>query len=154
MVQSWRNEAGAARRGALACGVGALGRPGDYWTYADATGFTVRPGTDLVSALRKATQPEPTGATYTFSCYRATEYVMLLAIAQEAARAHPELHAGLQRQWERRAIQSGEFHEVFLHEYGRMTQPVPTHYHVPGSRVWFRNPDPHSADPPRLQAVP
>jgi hypothetical protein len=142
------NTVRAARKAALAFDTEAIERPADYWTYSEATGFTVRPGTDLVSALRKATQPEPTGATYTFSCYRATEYVMLLAIAQEAARAHPELHAGLQRQWERRAIQSGEFHEVFLHEYGSMTQPVPTHYYIPGDRVWFRNPDPNSADAP------
>lgn len=74
--------------------------------------------------------------------------MLLLAIAEEAARAHPQLSAALNRQWEHRAIQSGEFHDVFLREYGSMDRPVPSRYYVPGDRVWFRNPDPNSADAP------
>jgi hypothetical protein len=142
------NTVKAARKASLAFDTEAVERPADSWVYSEASGFTLRPGADLVHALQQATQPEPTGPVYAFSCYRATEYVMLLAIAQEAARAHPELSAALQRQWERRAIQSGEFHEVFLREYGSMERPVPERYYVPGDRVWFRNPDPDSADAP------
>jgi hypothetical protein len=142
------NTVKAARKTALAFDTEAVERPADCWTYSEACGFTLRPGTALIEALRKATQPDPSGPTYAFSCYRATEYVLLLAIAQEADRAHPELRAALQRQWERRAIQSGEFHDVFLREYGSMDRPVPSRYYVPGDRVWFRNPDPQSADAP------
>ena len=142
------NTVRAAREAALAFDTEAVERPADFWTYSEASGFTLRPGVDLVEALRKATQPEDLQQAYAFSCYRATEYVLLLAIAEEAQRAHPELSSALSRQWERRAIQSGEFHDVFLREYGTMDRPVPARYYVPGDRVWFRNPDPYSADAP------
>jgi hypothetical protein len=52
----------------------------------------------------------------------------------------------LQQQWRRRAIMSGQFHEVFLHEYGSMEAPLPPRYYVPGDRLWFRNPDEPSSD--------
>lgn len=142
------NTVRAARKAALAFDTEAVERPADCWRYSEASGFTIQPGCDLVEALHKATQPGPGEPLYTFSCYRATEYVLLLAIAQEAARAYPDLSRALQAQWERRAIQSGEFHDVFLREYGSMDAPVPPRYYVPGDRVWFRNPDPDSADAP------
>lgn len=140
------NTVKAARIAALAFDTHAIERPTDFWTYSEASGFTIRPGVNLVDALGKAIQPDPHGHAYAFSCYRATEYILLLAVAQEAERANPKLSAALQRQWERRAIQSGEFHDVFLREYGSMERPVPARYYVPGDRVWFRNPDPHSGD--------
>ncbi|MFC4274435.1 hypothetical protein ACFO5L_04555 [Achromobacter aloeverae] len=121
-------------------------RPADYWTYAEDTGFTVLPGKSLIEALRKASQPEDSGKLYSFSCYRATEYVTLLGIAQELARSNPALLAQLQRRWETRAIMSGLFHDVFLREYGSMEAPLPPKYYVPGDRLWFRNPDERSAD--------
>ncbi|WP_370643004.1 hypothetical protein [Bordetella sp. LUAb4] len=121
-------------------------RPADYWTYAEDTGFTVLPGKSLIDALRKASQPEDSGKLYSFSCYRATEYVTLLGIAQELARSNPALLARLQRRWETRAIMSGLFHDVFLREYGSMEAPLPPKYYVPGDRLWFRNPDERSAD--------
>jgi hypothetical protein len=43
-------------------------------------------------------------------------------------------------------IRSGQFHDVFLHEYGSQDAPLPTRYYVPGDRVWFRNPDERSSD--------
>jgi len=136
----------AASRTVLAFDTEHAERPEDCWRYAEATGFTVVPGHDLVDALRKATQPEVSGRLYSFSCYRATEYVLLLALAQELAECNPALLAVLQRQWETRAIMSGEFHEVFLHEYGSLRDPLPFGYYVPGDRLWFRNPDEASAD--------
>lgn len=136
----------AARLTALNFDTDAIERPEDCWQYNEHTGFTVRPGHCLIESLRKATQPEITGRLYAFSCYRATEYVMLLAIAQEAERANPQLRQVMQHQAERRAIQSGEFHDVYLREYGSMRAPLPARYYVPGDRIWFRNPDEHSAD--------
>jgi hypothetical protein len=121
-------------------------RPADYWTYDEERGFTILPGKSLVEALQKATQPENSGKLYSFSCYRATEYVTLVGIAQELARSNPELLARLQQQWETRAIMSGLFHEVFLREYGSMEAPLPPKYYVPGDRLWFRNPDEHSSN--------
>ena len=136
----------AARRTTLDFRTSDAERPTDYWTYAAGRGFTVRPGKSLVAALRKATQPDDAAILYSFSCYRATEYVILLGIVQEAMTANPELSRRLQDQWETRAIMSGEFHEVFLHEYGSMEEPLPVGYYVPGDRLWFRNPDGHSSD--------
>lgn len=141
-----RNIVLAARKTALEFHTTEVNRPEDCWTYSEDDGFTVRPGHALIPALQKATQPEASGKLYSFSCYRATEYVILLAIAQELESCNPPLLAGLQQRWERRAIMSGKFHDVFLREYGSMERPLPPKYYVPGDRLWFRNPDEHSSD--------
>ncbi len=145
-VRVRRNIAQAARKTALAFNVQTAERPEDYWRYDEDHGFVLLPGRDLIEALQKATQPEVSGKLYSFSCYRATEYVILLGIAQELRESNPALLAELQRYSERRAIRSGRFHDVFLHEYGTMEDPLPLRYYVPGDRLWFRNPDERSAD--------
>lgn len=121
-------------------------RPSDCWTFSDVKGFTLTPGKPLIEALRKATQPAISGRLYAFSCYRATEYLILLAIAEELERCNPALLGRLQRQWETRAIKSAAFHETFLVEYGSMEDPLPARHYVPGDRLWFRNPDDRSSD--------
>lgn len=136
----------AARRTTLAFDTQAAERPEDCWIYNEDKGFTLRPGVPLIDALIKTTQPEISGRLYSFSCYRATEYVILLGIAQELAQCNPELFERLQRLWQQRAIVSEEFHNVFLREQGAMDAPLPPLYYVPGDRVWFRNPDEPSAD--------
>jgi len=136
----------AARRTALAFHTSKIERPADFWTYNEDRGFTILPGKQLIDALRKATQPETSGERYAFSCYRATEYVILLALAQEAAVSNPALLQQLQQQWESRAIMSRRFHDTFLTEFGSINQPLPISYYIPGDRLWFRNPDTHSAD--------
>ena len=136
----------AARKTALAFATAEAERPADYWGYSREQGFVVLPGMPLIEALRKATQPDHSGSLYSFSCYRATEYVIALAVVQETALCNPELHAKLQRQAETRAIKSGEFHRVFCREYGSRNDPLPLRYFVPGDRTWFRNPDSHSSD--------
>ena len=136
----------AAHKAVLAFNTVEAERPADYWTYAEATGFSVKPGKTLIAALQKATQPDETNKRYSFSCYRATEDVTLLGIAQELDNSNPVLGAQLQRLWETRAIMSGEFHDVFLREYGTMEAPLPLKFYVPGDRLWFRNPDEHSSD--------
>lgn len=142
-----RNIVVAARATQLAFGTAEANRPESHWTYDEDRGFTVLPGQSLVEALTLATQPEAgDGQMYAFSCYRATEYVMLLGIARELERVNPPLLAALQRQWETCAIQSGAFHDVFLVEYGSLDAPLPLRYYVPGDRVWFRNPDALSSD--------
>ncbi|MCD0497422.1 hypothetical protein LP085_11210 [Achromobacter sp. MY14] len=136
----------AARKTALAFDTEHAERPEDYWTYDETRGFTILPGRSLIEGLRKATQPEASGQLYAFSCYRATEYVTVLGIAQELQHANPDLASRLQRQWETRAVMSGRFHEAFLHEYGSLDAPLPQRFYVPGDRLWFRNPDPVSSD--------
>jgi hypothetical protein len=121
-------------------------RPDDSWTYVRGKGFIVLPGVSLIAALEKATQPEISGTLYSFSCYRASEYVILLAIAKELAVSNPILFSQLQSFWESRAIMSGQFHDVFLHEQGSMEHPLPPGFYIPGDRVWFRNPDEASSE--------
>ena len=141
-----RNIVTSGRRTELTFDTAAAERPHDCWRYDDDLGFTVRPGCSLINALKMATQPQLSGRLYSFSCYRATEYVILLAIAKELAVCNPDLLGALQRQCERRVIRSGQFHDVFLHEYGSQEAPLPGRYYVPGDRVWFRNPDALSSD--------
>ncbi|RPH39433.1 MAG: hypothetical protein EHM87_24100 [Burkholderiales bacterium] len=121
-------------------------RPDECWRRDDDGRFVLRPGCSLIEALRRATQPVDAPRPYAFGCYRATEYVMLLAIATEAARSHPELLERLQRRYERRPIQSREFHDTLLHEHGTSEVPLPPRWLVPGDRVWFRNPHEASSD--------
>ena len=141
-----RNMALAARKTALAFKTEAAERPEADWHYEDGPGFILKPGRPLIDALVAATQPEATGKLYDFSCYRATEYVILLGIAQELAAHHPALLADLQQLNERHAVRSGQFHDVYLIEYGSMAEPLPSRFYVPGDRLWFRNPDERSSD--------
>jgi hypothetical protein len=141
-----RNIVRAACKTTLAFDTTAAERPEDCWSYDEDKGFTLLPGVPLIRALVKTTQPEVSGRLYSFSCYRATEYVTLLGIAQELARCNPELFERLQTVWRQRAIMSEEFHTVFLREQGSMDAPLPPLYYVPGDRVWFRNPHEASAD--------
>jgi hypothetical protein len=145
-VRVRRNMAMAARLTALAFKTEAAERPEADWHYEEDPGFILKPGRPLINALIAATQPEATGKLYDFSCYRATEYVILLGIAQELQAHHPALLAELQQLNERHAVRSGQFHEVFLVEYGSMEAPLPARFYVPGDRLWFRNPDERSSD--------
>jgi len=142
-----RNIVLAACRTQLAFGTRHAERPATHWTYDEERGFTVLPGRPLIDALTLATQPDAgDGRLFAFSCYRASEYVILLGIAQELERVNPPLLAALQRRWETRAIQSRTYHDVFLTEFGSLEAPLPPRWYIPGDRVWFRNPDAASSD--------
>ncbi|WP_090043907.1 hypothetical protein [Limnohabitans sp. 2KL-27] len=142
-----RNMALDARKTALAFKTEAAERPQAFWRDGgEEPGFILQPGRCLVDALTAATQPDATGKLYDFSCYRATEYVILLGIAQELQTENPELLAQLQSLNEIHAVRSGQFHEVYLIEYGSMESPLPARFYVPGDRLWFRNPDERSSD--------
>ncbi|CAM5785325.1 hypothetical protein CCAE64S_01541 [Castellaniella caeni] len=132
------------RRTVLAFDTEQAERP-DCWSWTEATGFILLPGFELIPALEQTLWPDLSGRTYSFSCYRATEYVLLLALAKELRISHPRALAALQAQWQEKAIQSGAFHDTFLHEYGSLQTPLPMRYYVPGDRLWFRNPDEASA---------
>ncbi len=136
----------ASRKTTLAFETSQAQRPQDCWRYDEDRGFVIHPGVSLVTALTRATQPDVSGTLYSFSCYRATEYVILLGIAQELARCNPALLQQLETLWTLRPIKSGEFHEVFLREQGSMQAPLPPRYFVPGDRTWFRNPDEPSSE--------
>ena len=145
-VRVRENIALAARKTALAFQTAAAERPVEYWHYEEGAGFILQPRTCLIKALISATQPEATGKMYDFSCYRASEYVILLGLAQEAQKHHPTLLNSLQQLNEVHAVRSGQFHDVFLHEYGSLESPLPANFFVPGDRLWFRNPHEASSD--------
>lgn len=136
----------ASRKTMLAFHTSQAERPVDCWRYDEDRGFVIQPQASLIAALTKATQPDASGQLYAFSCYRATEYVIVLAIAQELQQCNPALLERLQKLWTERPIKSGQFHDVFLREQGSMASPLPPRYFVPGDRTWFRNPDVDSAD--------
>lgn len=121
-------------------------RPEAFWRRTEAGSFALRSGCSLVEALSAATQPRADETPYGFGCYRASEYVMLLAIAREASRTHPGLKTRLRERSVRRPIESREFHDALLRELGTFDEPLPARWFVPGDRIWFRNPDAHSAD--------
>ena len=137
----------AARRTELAFNPDGYERPQECWTYDENSGFLLRPGVDMVEALIKTTQPEVSGhQLYTFSCGRAAEYIVLLAIAQELKGNNPTLYKALEKQWQTRALLADDFNDAFIFEIGSLDHPLPMRFYVPGSRLWFRNPDSHSAD--------
>lgn len=132
------------RRTVLAFDTEQAERP-DCWSWTEATGFILLPGHDLIPSLEQTLWPDLSGRQYSFSCYRATEYVLLLGLAKELRDSHPAALDALQAQWHVKAIQSGPFHDAFLHEYGSLQAPLPFRYYVPGDRLWFRNPHEPSA---------
>ncbi|NLY27216.1 MAG: hypothetical protein GX049_06655 [Alcaligenaceae bacterium] len=140
------NVALAASKTLLAFKTEAAERPADFWRDDPENGFVLQPGVSLVDALQAATQPEVTGRVYDFSCYRATEYVVLLGIAQEARAHNPELMERLEQQCRKKVPRAESFQNRYLLEYGTAQHPVPQRYYVPGDRVWFKNPDPVSSD--------
>lgn len=134
----------AGRRTVLAFDTEQAERP-DCWRWSESTGFILLPGHELIPSLEQTLWPDVSGRLYSFSCYRATEYVLLLALARELQASNPVALAALQAQWQAKAIQSGAFHDAFLHEYGSLQAPLPPRYYVPGDRLWFRNPHEPSA---------
>jgi hypothetical protein len=136
----------AGYKAALNFDTEAAERPVDYWCYDEEEGFLLKKGQSIIDGLIKATQPTSDKEAYSFSCYRATEYVILLSIAQELKNVNPDLLKKMELRSERSAIRSGEFHETLLKEYGTLDNPFPMKYYVPGDRVWFRNPDDRSSD--------
>ncbi len=145
-VRIRRNIVRNATRTCLNFHTTAVERPTDCWRYSEETGFVLIPGSPLIDSLRKACQPECGGQLYSFSCYRASEYVILLSIAEEAQEKYPKLLLKLQEQWEKKALSADYFQDAFLNELGSLDQPFPIHYYVPGDRVWFRNPDSQSSE--------
>ena len=100
----------------------------------------------MIAALTHTTQPKTHQSHYTFSCFRASEYVLLLALAQELRQTHPLLLAQIETLWQSRPLLADDFNDAFVHEHGKLSQPLPMKFYVPGDRVWFRNPDEASAD--------
>ena len=136
----------AARRTELSFDPNGLERPEDCWTFSCSTGFVLKPGASLVHALEKALFPEVSGRRYTFSCQRASEYLILLALARELEHTNPALLRRIQFQWTQKALVADNFLHSFLFERGSAARPFPMRCFIPGGRLWFKNPDDYSSD--------
>ena len=144
-VRIRKNIVEAARRTLLDFDTEKVDRPCEYWAYDDDRGFVLNSGRSLIEALRKATQPDDSARSYCFSCWRATEYVLLLAMAIEIERTNPELFVRLAQQAETRALKSAQFDQAYTRQYGSWVRPLPLKHFIPGDRTWFKNPDPASS---------
>lgn len=141
----------AARRTYAAFDTERIDRPTEYWRYDEACGFILVPGQSLIAALQAATQPGDSPKLYAFSCRRASESIVLLALAQELLHSNPDLYRKLTQQFETRTIKGEEFERVFLRPIGSRSEPFPVKFFVPGDWVWFKNPEAVSADVPGLE---
>jgi hypothetical protein len=140
------NAALAAYQAELNFDTEGLERPRDYWDYHPDTSFTLLPGVSLIDALIHTTQPALSGQVYSFSCFRASEYILTLALALEVRDCYPALHRQIESRWTKQAIMGSEFQAVFLREYGSLDKPIAPRFYVPGERVWFKNPDEPSSN--------
>ena len=136
----------AARRTELSFDPNGLERPEDCWSFSSSTGFILKPGATLIQALEKALFPDVSGRRYTFSCRRASEYLILLALANELKDSNPSLLRNIQTQWTQKALVADHFLHSFLFERGSAVRPFPTRCLIPGGRLWFKNPDERSSD--------
>lgn len=116
-------------------------RPPEDWLRdpAQGPGPLLRAGRPLHLALQALLHPSQ-GPGYALSPYRASEYVLLLALAEETRRHHPVLYQRLQLRFERRPLRDCEFHQVLLRQIGHPEAPLPCGFVVPGDRLWLRPP--------------
>jgi hypothetical protein len=145
-VRMRHNAANAARITQITFDTESALRPLDYWTYVDNTGFILNKNKNLIDALRKTIHPEEGSILYSFSCSRACEYVVLLALTQELEETNPELLSDIERKWRTTPLLGTDFDNAFIREQGSYKTPFPIRFYVPGDRLWFRNPDEQSTN--------
>lgn len=124
-----------------------IDRPKEYWVFNEEKGgWLLKKDKSLLEALRKTITPPNDSKGYAFSCYRATEYVLLLSLVEELDKVNNNLYEKIENCFMNRVIKSKEFHETFLRDHGYDHKPLPILYFVPGDRVYFKNPDSKSSD--------
>ena len=135
-----------AKRTELVFNVDASERPKEFWQDDETLGPILRAEASLVDALEHALCPDLSGRHYGFSCQRASEYLMLTGLAKELKRSNTHLLTKIEQQWCQAPLKRDNFLHSFLFEHGSVNQPFPLKFYVPGSRVWFKNPDDFSSD--------
>jgi hypothetical protein len=135
-----------ASRTELSFDTNSITRPQAYWIYTKENGFLLRQGVSLAEGIERALCPDVSGYTYSFSCQRASEYLMLYAVVMELLRVNKEALDATEAQWRKRALTGDDFLFRFLEERGTRENPMPMRYYIPGDRIWFKNPDDHSSD--------
>ena len=135
-----------ASRTELSFDTDAITRPQAFWIYTKENGFLLRQGVSLAEGIERALCPDVSGYTYSFSCQRASEYLMLYAVVSELLKVNKEALRATEAQWRKRALTGDDFLFRFLEERGTRENPMPMRYYIPGDRIWFKNPDDRSSD--------
>ena len=135
-----------ARRTELNFDTSGLSRPEAYWSYVEGSGFILKEGASLVDGIERALCPDISGEHFSFSCQRATEYLMLHSLAIELSLTNPKKLKEIELQWRKTALVGDDFLNAFLLEIGSSATPFPMRCYVPGDRIWFKNPDDFSSN--------
>ena len=113
--------------------------PPEDWQLQPGHPPLLRPERPLTAALQALLQPAQ-GPGFALSPYRASEYVLLLGLAEETLRHHPALYSRLQVRFQHRPVRDCEFHQALMRQIGSPEAPLPSGFAVPGDRVWLRPP--------------
>jgi len=135
-----------ARRTELNFDTSGLSRPEAYWSHVEGSGFILKEGASLIDGIERALCPDISGEHFSFSCQRATEYLMLHSLAIELSATNPAKLKEIELQWRKKALIADDFLNAFLLEIGSSAAPFPMRCYVPGDRVWFKNPDDFSSN--------
>ena len=135
-----------ARRTELNFDTSGLSRPEAYWSHVEGSGFILKEGASLIDGIEWALCPDISGEHFSFSCQRATEYLMLHSLAIELSITNPAKLKEIELQWRKKALVADDFLNAFLLEIGSSATPFPMRCYVPGDRVWFKNPDDFSSN--------
>lgn len=141
-----RDIVATAKRTELVFNVNAADRPEKFWLDDEDIGPVLREDSSLSDALEHALCPDLSGRRYGFSCQRASEYLMLTGLTKELKRSNGSLLKKIEQQWCQAPLKRDNFLHSFLFERGSVQQPFPKRFYVPGSRIWFKNPDDYSSD--------
>ncbi len=135
-----------AKRTELVFQTNSSDRPEKFWFDNENIGPVLREDSSLIDALEHALCPDLSGRRYAFSCQRASEYLMLTGLTKELKRSNEDLLSRVEQQWREEPLKRDNFLHSFLFERGSVQQPFPKRFYVPGSRIWFKNPDDYSSD--------
>jgi len=141
-----RDIVATAKRTELLFDVDSSERPKQFWLDDQDIGPVLREDSSLIDALEHALCPDLSGRRYGFSCQRASEYLMLTGLTKELKRSNNSLLSKIEQQWCQAPLKRDNFLHSFLFERGSVHQPFPVRFYVPGSRIWFKNPDNYSSD--------
>lgn len=125
--------------------------PPEHWLRQPGQPPVLRPERPLTAALQALLQPSRDPG-FALSPYRASEYVLLLGLAEETRRHHPALYSRLQARFQHRPVRDCEFHQALMRQIGSAEAPLPCGYAVPGDRVWLR-PPPKPGAPDAYQPI-
>ena len=140
------NVSSLARRAELNFDTNGLSRPEAYWSYVEGSGFILKEDASLIDGIECALCPDISGEHFSFSCQRATEYLMLHSLAIELSVTNPQKLKNIELQWRKKALVADDFLNAFAFEIGSSATPFPMRCYVPGDRVWFKNPDDFSSN--------